>query len=138
LVGAIKSYFDFLLRFREKYAKELPPECSDTAKHMVDGRGWTMLQIVASAGHDSIVRHLLGFGLSPDAKSKPFNSHIPEQLYGRRCTPQEVAAAQSPEREKAFLEALHEHRLSTGYVITPSDSDSEDDQEFGEAKEYAT
>lgn len=117
--------------------EELLPEYDDTAKHMVDARGWTLLHIAASAGHDSIVRHLLGFGLSPDAKSTPYDSHMPEQLYGRRCTAGEVAAAQSPEREKAFLEVLHGHRLSTGYVIIPSDSDDEDDQEFCEAKEYA-
>ena len=118
--------------------EELLPEYGETAKHMVDERGWTLLHIAASAGHDSIVRHLLGFGLSPDAKSKPYESHMPERLYGQRCTPQEVAAAQSPDREKAFLEALHEYRLGTGYVMIPSDSDSEDEQEFCEAKEYAS
>jgi ankyrin repeat protein len=117
---------------------ELLPEYGDTARYMVDDRGWTLLHIAASAGHTEILRHLLKAGADPDAKSKPYDSHMPELLFNRSCTPQEVAAAQSSEREKEFLDALHEQRLSTGYVIIPSDSDSEDEQEFCEAKEYAT
>ena len=36
--------------------------------------------------------------------------------------------------EQAVFEALYEHRLSTGYVMITSDSDSEDVQEPCEAK----
>ena len=117
--------------------EELLTEYGDTARYMVDDRGWTLLHIAASAGHAKILRQLLKAGGDPDARSKPYDSHMPEVLYGKRCTPQEVAAAQSSEREKQFLDALHEHRLSTGYVMIPSASDSEDEQEFCEAKEYA-
>lgn len=115
---------------------ELLPECSDAATYMVDDRGWTLLHIAASAGHAEIVRHLLDSGADPNAKSKAYDSHMPESLFFKKCTPQQVAAAQSLERETAFLDALRAHRLSSGYIIIPSDSDSEDDQEFCEAKEF--
>jgi ankyrin repeat protein len=118
--------------------EELLPEYGDTARYMVDDRGWTLLHIAASAGHTEILRQLLKTGGDPDAKSKPYSSHMPERLFNRRCTPREAAAAQSSEKEKEFLDVLREHRLSTGYAMIPSDSDSDDEQEFCEAKEYAT
>jgi Ankyrin repeats (3 copies) len=34
-----------------------------------DTRGWTLLHIAASAGHDRIVRHLLSLGANPSQKS---------------------------------------------------------------------
>ena len=116
---------------------ELLLEYGDTAKYIVDDRGWTLLHIAASAGHIEVMRHMFKAGADPDAKSQPYGSHMPESLFDKRCTPQEVAAAQSQEREGAFLDALHEHRLSTGYVMIPSNSDSENEEEFCEAKEFA-
>ena len=100
--------------------QELLPEYGDTAVDMVDDRGWTLLHIAASAGHGDIVRNLLRAGADPHVRSKPYKSHMPEVLYDRRCTPREAAAAQSAEREREFLEALHEHGLGTGYVMVPS------------------
>ena len=79
---------------------------------MTDERGWTLLHIAASAGHDDIVRHLLRLGADPIARSKPFGSHMPEILYQRKCTPQEVAAAQSFERERQYLDSLRDLGLS--------------------------
>lgn len=118
--------------------EELQSEYGDTARYMVDDRGWSLLHIAASAGHNEIISCLLNVGADPDAKSKPYDSHMPEVLFHKRCTPCEAAAAQSSEREAVFLGALHEHRLGTGYIMVPSDSASEDDLEFCEAKEYAT
>ena len=115
----------------------LLPVYGDAVKDMVDARGWTLLHIAASAGQDRISRRLLSIGLSADARSKPYRSHMPASLFERMCTPQEVAAAQSTDVEMSFLEILREHGLSTGYVMIPSDSDGDDDQEFCEAREYA-
>ena len=117
--------------------EELLPEFGETARYMVDGRGWTLLHIAASAGNGDIIRRLLKAGADPYAESKPYESHMPESLFNRRCTAQDVAAARNPGRAQLFLDVLQEHRLSTGYVMISSDSDSEDEQEFSEAKEYA-
>ena len=73
-----------------------------------DARGWTLLHIAASAGHDRIVRHLLSLGAHAYTLSRPFMSHMPESLFNRRCTPEEVAAAQSAERREGFLQAIRE------------------------------
>lgn len=90
---------------------------------ITDERGWALLHVAASAGHDDIVRHLLRLGADPIARTKPFMSHMPESLFKRACTPQEVAVAQSPEREAQYLEAVR-------------DFESGDDQEFHEAPEH--
>jgi ankyrin repeat protein len=79
-----------------------------------DARGWTLLHIAASAGHDSIVRRLILLGADPHSSSIPFGSHMPESLFNRRCTPEEVAAAQSAERRERFLQALRD----AGYNCT--------------------
>ena len=71
-----------------------------------DVRGWTLLHIAASAGHDDIVKHLLGSGAEPEALSRPSYSHMPKELFGKCCTPAEVARAQSVEREASFLKAV--------------------------------
>lgn len=85
--------------------RALLPLYGNDARSMMDERGWTLLHIAASAGHDALVRELLEQGLDPNALSKPFRSHMPESLFKRACTPREVAAAESQEREKQFLKA---------------------------------
>ena len=102
---------------------------------LTDERGWTLLHIAASAGHDKIVRHLLQLGADPDARSTAFetHTHMPESLFRRECTPQEVAAAQGVEREKKYLEVLHNLHVHQGHV---EDQElDEDDMEFWEALE---
>ncbi len=76
---------------------------------MTDERGWTLLHIAASAGHYLIIRHLLWLDADPFARTMPCWSHMPEGMYGKTCTPQEVAAAQSSEREQNYLNALDLH-----------------------------
>ncbi|KAK0831402.1 hypothetical protein LTR73_002784 [Friedmanniomyces endolithicus] len=80
----------------------------DRALHLTDARGWTLLHIAASAGHDAIVRRLLELGADPGALSDPYSSHMPYVLFGRACTVQEVAAAQSPKTEMQYLQALRD------------------------------
>ena len=115
----------------------LIPYYGEDLVSMTDERGWTLLHIAASAGHDEIVQHLLRLGADPVARTRPFMSHMPEVLFKRACTPQEVAAAQSPEREKQYLEAVHHLSLLGEYVVVPIDHDSKDNLEFCEASEYA-
>jgi ankyrin repeat protein len=76
--------------------------------HATDARGWILLHIATSAGHDQILRHLLTVGANPYHLSLPFMSHMPESLFNKRCTPEEVAAAQSPERCERYRKALHD------------------------------
>jgi hypothetical protein len=56
-----------------------------------------------------LIRKLLQYGADPTALSKPFWSHMPDSIFGLRCTPQEGAAAEGPEVEKMSLDALAEH-----------------------------
>jgi ankyrin repeat protein len=91
----------------------LLPACAASSIHEPDERGWTLLHIAASAGHDEIVRHLLQLGADPSCRSRPFMSHMPEMLFGKRCTPADAAAAQSPERLQKYLAALQELGLET-------------------------
>ena len=86
----------------------LVPHYSPIIIQETDARGWTLLHIAASAGHVQIVRHLLSLGTDPYSLSKPYMSHMPKELFGRRCTPEEVAAAQSARRREQFLEAVKE------------------------------
>ncbi len=79
-----------------------------TIIYATDARGWTLLHIAASAGHDEIVRHLLSLGAAPYSLSVPFTSHMPESLFKKRCTPEDVAIAQSQERREQYLKALHD------------------------------
>ncbi len=82
---------------------------------LVDERGWTLLHIAASAGHEKVVERLLELGADPGARSYVMDKQelldrMPQILHGRACNPQEVAAAQSPEREASFLKALEAHQ----------------------------
>lgn len=84
---------------------------------LTDERGWTLLHVAASAAlpagddNDQTVRDLLDLGADPQAISKPFKSHMPDSLFGKACTPQDVAAARSSEREAQFLATLRAHEL---------------------------
>lgn len=89
----------------ESTFKALLPYYGDQINSLTDERVWTLLHIAASAGHDAIVKELLNQGLDPNGLSRPFISHMPESLFKRACTPREVAAAQSQEREEQSLKA---------------------------------
>ena len=115
--------------------KVLLPRYGDNVVSVTDERGWTLLHIAASAGHDDIVRHLLRLGADPTTESKPFMSHMPESLFKRACTSQEVAAAQSLEREQRYLEAVRDLGLSSCYADVDAAVDAGDELEFWEAQE---
>ncbi|KAH0438708.1 ankyrin unc44 [Colletotrichum camelliae] len=97
-----------------------------------DERGWTLLHIAASAGHRDITPHLLEAGSNPYAESRPFFSHIPECIWGKRCTPAEVAAAQSLERLVQYEELLEGLGIRPTAILL---SDNEED-EFWDAEEF--
>lgn len=97
---------------------------------MTDERGWTLLHIAASAGHLSIVQRLLELGADPQAQSTPYGSHMPSILFDRKCTPREVAAAQSADREAQFIEAVEDFRLRKEYVMVSAKEDNEDAEFF--------
>lgn len=87
----------------------LLPYYGDSAIIMADERGWTLLHIAASAGHDQIIRNLLRLGANPQARSRPFATHMPQEICNRKVTPQEAAAAQGLEREMQYMIAVQEH-----------------------------
>lgn len=118
--------------------KALLPYFGNHSITMLDERGWTLLHIAASAGHDAIVRDLLSRGADPDVLSKPFMSHMPESLHGRACTPRQVAAAQSEEREAQYVQALRMCSLEENESSPDGDNCSVDEQceFFWEAKDH--
>lgn len=71
-----------------------------------DARGWTLLHIAASAGHDDIIRHLLSLGANHERLTLPYMSYMPGQLFNQAFTPAKAAAAQSEERYCRYMEAL--------------------------------
>ncbi|KAK3632365.1 hypothetical protein LTR56_016379 [Elasticomyces elasticus] len=111
----------------------LLPYFADEVVTMVDARGWTLLHIAASAGHDEIVKCLLCLGADSNARSMPFWSHMPDSLHGQGWTPQEVAAAQSITREQQYVRALRTHDSKTAPATVQADLDVTD--EFWEAYE---
>ncbi|KAI8178859.1 hypothetical protein K4K48_003655 [Colletotrichum sp. SAR 10_66] len=98
-----------------------------------DERGWTLLHVAASAGHRDITQHLLEAGSNPYAESRPFFSHIPESIWGQRCTPAKVAAAQSRERLVQYEELLEELGIESAVVLLSDGEEQED--EFWDAVE---
>ncbi|KAJ3953768.1 hypothetical protein N0V92_009740 [Colletotrichum tropicale] len=99
-----------------------------------DERGWTLLHIAASAGHSDITQHLLEAGSNPYAESRPFWSHIPESIWGQRCTPAEVAAAQSRERLAQYERLLEDLGIESTVVLLGDDE--EENEEFWDAPEF--
>lgn len=100
-----------------------------------DARGWTLLHIAASAGHDDIVRHLLSLGADPERLTLPYMSHMPEQLFNQTFTPAKAAAAQSTERYRQYMEALDSFGLEDSQDDQANDLENEDDDEFVDAEE---
>jgi ankyrin repeat protein len=92
---------------------ELVPYYRQLGLELPDLRGWTLLHIAARQGHDEIVRHLLGKGANPRAKTKVAWVETPEGLRGRECSVAEVALAFGEDRYLAFMAALDDV-LSSG------------------------
>lgn len=98
-----------------------------------DERGWTMLHISALEGHGDITRRLLELGSNPWAISEPFFSHMPPSIYGRRCTPADVAASESNELLEKYEEIVAELGLSPRDAF--ADEEEEEDEKFWDAVE---
>jgi ankyrin repeat protein len=82
-----------------------------------DERGWTLLHIAASAGHELICKHLISLGADWQKQSWEFYSHMPDCLHGGSWTPAEVAGAQSEERRERFMRVVS----SSGKIQQPHD-----------------
>jgi ankyrin repeat protein len=80
-----------------------------------DERGWTLLHIGASAGHEDICKHLISLGADWRKRSWKFYSHMPDCLHGGSWTPAEVAGAQSEERRERLMRVV----LSSGKLQQP-------------------
>jgi hypothetical protein len=104
--------------------------------HSVDARGWTLLHIAASAGHDVIVRHLLSLGVNHKSLSLPYPSHMPDELINKTFTPGRAAFAQSIERYKRYIVALQDFGLEIDLFNETFKEDSEDNEVFIDAEEY--
>jgi ankyrin repeat protein len=105
-----------------------------------DARGWTLLHIAASAGHDAIVRHLLGLGANHHALSVPYFSHMPDELHGRCFMPSRAAAAQSLGRYEQYMNALKDFGLEERLPQERCEEEREDDEVYVDACEsfYST
>ncbi|KAJ9662438.1 hypothetical protein H2198_001327 [Neophaeococcomyces mojaviensis] len=86
--------------------KILLPHYPDFVANGRDLRGWTLLHLAAAEGKDHIVRYLLELGADWQAESWPSYAYVQEELFGKRCSPREVARAESEERELLFLSAV--------------------------------
>jgi ankyrin repeat protein len=100
-----------------------------------DARGWTLLHIAASAGHDAIVRRLLQLGANCQRLSLPYMSHMPVELFNRSFTPAEAAAAQGEQRYRQYTEALNCFGLRDNSEQVLEDHENEDDDIFVDAEE---
>jgi ankyrin repeat protein len=100
-----------------------------------DARGWTLLHIAASAGHDAIVRHLLSLGADHERLTLPYASHMPEQLFNQTFTPAKAAAAQSRERYCQYMEALRSFGLSNSQDDLANEWGNENDEVYVDAEE---
>jgi Ankyrin repeats (3 copies) len=100
-----------------------------------DSRGWTLLHIAASAGHDNIVRHLLSLGADHERLTLPYASHMPEQLFNQTFTPAKAAAAQSRERYCRYIETLDSFGLKDSKGDQANERSDDDDDEFIDAEE---
>ena len=86
----------------------LLPCYGDIIKDIVDERGWSLLHLAASRGHGQIVRHLLWIGANPHLESIPARLYLPETLFDRRCTPEDVAEAFGQEQHAVLLSTAQE------------------------------
>lgn len=119
----------FLALVGEKYTADI---------QRPDVRGWSLLHIAASAGHDDIVRHLLGLGADYLARSLPYGSHMPDELLGRRITPAEAALAQSRDRYEQYVKALRSFGLGEKQMeeaLKTDDAAGDEDEIFSDAVE---
>jgi ankyrin repeat protein len=108
----------------------LIPSYSNGTNDMVDARGWSLLHVAASVGSKEIIRSLLESGASPDSLSLPCWSRIEPSLYGRRCTPEDVAEGYGPEKHAIYLVVLKDFG-----VLKETDEGIEEEETFWDAEE---
>ena len=102
--------------------------------HSPDARGWTLLHIAASAGHDAIVRHLLSLGANIKSLSLPYTTHMPDELLNKSFTPGKAALAQSVGRYEQYMAALSDFGFQED-LLEEIVQESDDDEVFMDAEE---
>jgi hypothetical protein len=121
-----RNFETFLVLINPKYGASIASP---------DSRGWTLLHIAASAGHDNIVRHLLSLGADHERLTLPYASRMPEQLFNQTFTPAKAAAAQSRERYCRYIEVLDSFGLKDSQDDQANERSDDDDDEFIDAEE---
>ena len=96
----------------------LLPFYGDSVVHIVDKRDWTLLHLAASRGTEPIIRFLLESGANRDARSLPTRLFVPESIYGRQCTPRQVAEASGEMQQEVLLRL--EEEFSNGKAQSTS------------------
>jgi ankyrin repeat protein len=81
----------------------LLPYYGSTVKDIVDERGWSLLHLAAARGNVQIMRYLLQLGANHCLQSISSRAYLPEALFDRRCTPEDVAEVYGQEQHKLFL-----------------------------------
>lgn len=78
--------------------EQLLPQFGEQAISMTDERGWSLLHLAAASGSEGLLRDLLKRGADPQALTNPSAAEtMHEGLYGKRCSPRDIAAIEGPE-----------------------------------------
>ena len=89
--------------------EELLPQFDGQTASITDERGWTLLHLAAASGSEGLLRDLLKRGADPEALTNPSVAEtINQDLYGKRCSPRNIAAIEGPEHVLKFDRAVED------------------------------
>lgn len=92
----------------------------------LDVRGWSPLHIAAYFGSFSTLTKLLELGACSQIRSHRTDFLVPEDVAGRRVTPEQVAKSRGEQQHRIYLEALQE---------SIAERSIQEDQTFWDARE---
>jgi ankyrin repeat protein len=93
----------------------LLPSHGGITRTLVDERGWSLLHIAASNGHEQMIRYLLENGCDPGLRCKPSRLYVNETLHDRTCTPGEVAEAHGEETYTMFVSIMQDMNIESDW-----------------------